>query len=116
MFDMNDQIMYRYEILKRLGKGAFGVVLKCFDHLTKEPVALKILKNWKKLHKQGKIEVKILKTLRDSDLEQKKNIVKIKDNFTFRNHPVSFAILLYFNPVFIVHHIRATKHKSLSIH
>jgi dual specificity tyrosine-phosphorylation-regulated kinase 2/3/4 len=27
------------------------VVLKCFDHKNKEGVAIKILKNWKKLHK-----------------------------------------------------------------
>jgi dual specificity tyrosine-phosphorylation-regulated kinase 2/3/4 len=27
MFEINDQINYRYEILKRLGKGAFGIVL-----------------------------------------------------------------------------------------
>lgn len=32
---MNDHINYRYEILSRLGKGAFGVVLKCFDHKDK---------------------------------------------------------------------------------
>jgi dual specificity tyrosine-phosphorylation-regulated kinase 2/3/4 len=57
-------------------------------------VALKILKNWKKLHKQGKIEIKILETLRDSDLESLKNIVKIKDGFTFRSHVcIIFEIL-----------------------
>jgi dual specificity tyrosine-phosphorylation-regulated kinase 2/3/4 len=51
LFEMNDHINYRYEIIKRLGKGAFGVVLKCFDHKVKEDVALKIIKNKKKLHK-----------------------------------------------------------------
>jgi dual specificity tyrosine-phosphorylation-regulated kinase 2/3/4 len=45
LYEANDHINYRYEIIKRLGKGAFGVVLKCIDHLTKEAVALKILKN-----------------------------------------------------------------------
>jgi hypothetical protein len=38
-------------------------------------VAVKILKNWKKLHKQGKIEIKILETLRDGHLEDTKNVV-----------------------------------------
>jgi dual specificity tyrosine-phosphorylation-regulated kinase 2/3/4 len=60
--------------------------LKCWDHKNKEAVAIKILKNWKKLHKQGKIEIKILETLRDSDHENQKNIVRIKSNFTFRSH------------------------------
>ena len=49
--ESKEQINYRYEIQKKLGKGAFGVVVRCFDHKHKEVVALKILKNWKKLHK-----------------------------------------------------------------
>lgn len=69
-----------------MGRGAFGVVLRCFDHKNKEHVAIKILKNWKKLHKQGKIEIKILETLRDNDHENCKNIVRIKAKFTFRSH------------------------------
>jgi len=50
---------------------------------------LKILKNKKKLHKQGKIEIKILEMLRNDDLEDKRNVVTIRDSFTFRNHVVS---------------------------
>jgi dual specificity tyrosine-phosphorylation-regulated kinase 2/3/4 len=45
LYDAGDHINYRYEIIKKLGKGAFGVVLKCLDHMTKETIALKILKN-----------------------------------------------------------------------
>ena len=62
------------------------MVIKCFDHKTKEHVGVKVLKNWKKLHKQGKIEIKILETLRDSDHDNVKNIVQIKNKFTFRSH------------------------------
>lgn len=51
-----DHIAYRFEVLKRLGKGSFGQVFKCFDHLKKEIVALKILRNKKRLYKQGLIE------------------------------------------------------------
>lgn len=61
-------------------------MLKCFDHLAKEFCAVKILKNWKKLHKQGKIEIKILENLRDQDNDDMKNIVRIKHHFVFRNH------------------------------
>jgi dual specificity tyrosine-phosphorylation-regulated kinase 2/3/4 len=39
-----DHIAFRYEILDELGKGAFGRVLKAFDHKEKEEIALKILK------------------------------------------------------------------------
>ena len=79
---------------KKLGKGAFGVVVRCYDHKNQELVALKILKNWKKLHKQGRIEIRILETLRDNDHESQKNIVRIKDHFTFRSHVfISFEML-----------------------
>lgn len=86
LYEAKDAIQYRYEIQKKLGRGAFGVVLRCYDHKNKEIVAIKILKNWKKLHKQGKIEIKILETLRDGDHENQKNIVRIKSSFTFRSH------------------------------
>jgi dual specificity tyrosine-phosphorylation-regulated kinase 2/3/4 len=46
----NDHIAYRYEILQFLGKGSFGIAVKCFDHKTKEEIALKIIKNKKKYY------------------------------------------------------------------
>ena len=62
--------------------------------MKQEMVALKILKNWKKLHKQGKIEIRILETLREHDPENCKNIVRIKDKFTYRSHVfISFEML-----------------------
>ena len=32
LFEMGDDINYRYEILLKLGQGTFGVVLSCRDH------------------------------------------------------------------------------------
>ena len=49
--DVHDHIAYRYEVNKRLGKGSFGQVFKCFDHKKKEFCALKILRNKKRLYK-----------------------------------------------------------------
>ncbi len=57
-------------------------------------MALKIIKNRKKLHKQGKIEIKLLEVLRDNDLDDKKNIIVVKDSFTFRSHVcITFELL-----------------------
>lgn len=53
-------VAYRYEILGRLGKGSFGQVFKCMDHKYNAIVALKILRNKKRLYKQGLIEAKIV--------------------------------------------------------
>ena len=95
LFDSGDQINYRYEVVKKLGRGAFGVVIRCVDHAhpQKEQIALKILKNKKKLHKQGKIEIKILEMLKNDDPEEKRNVVAIRDSFTFRNHVVSYNFI-----------------------
>lgn len=48
---MNEHLGYRYEVVKKLGKGSFGMVVRCYDHKEKEYVALKTLKNKKRLYK-----------------------------------------------------------------
>lgn len=48
---MHEHLGYRYEVVKKIGKGSFGIVLRVFDHKVKEFVALKILKNKKRLYK-----------------------------------------------------------------
>lgn len=48
---IKEHFAYRYEVDKKVGKGSFGVVLKCYDHKEREYVALKVLKNKKRLYK-----------------------------------------------------------------
>jgi dual specificity tyrosine-phosphorylation-regulated kinase 2/3/4 len=84
--DIHDHLDFRYEIVKRIGKGSFGQVFRCFDHMKKEFVACKILRNKKRLYKQGLIECKILEHLKRNDPDDKKNIIRIIDNFVFRKH------------------------------
>ena len=55
-----DHIGYRYEIKGFLGKGSFGICVKCFDHKHQETVALKVVKNKKKYYYQAGVELKIL--------------------------------------------------------
>lgn len=47
---------------------------------------MKILRNKKRLYKQGLIEAGILETLRDGDPDDKKNIVRIQESLVFRKH------------------------------
>lgn len=80
-----NHLWYRYEIIESLGKGAFGEVLKWFDHKEKEEVAIKILKNSSENYEQGMNEVNILKYIKDHDPDDVRNIIKLKDSFIFRN-------------------------------
>lgn len=82
----NEHIAYRYEVVKKLGKGSFGIVLRVFDHKLQEYVALKILKNKKRLYRQGLVESKLIEVLNIHDPEDKKNVVKRLDHFVFRKH------------------------------
>ena len=81
-----DHIAYRYEILKMLGKGNFGQVALCEDHKRHEKIALKIVRNKKRFNQQATVEIKILQTLREHDIDGKYHVVKIKNYFVFRKH------------------------------
>jgi len=83
---INDHIAYRFEIVKKLGKGSFGIVLKCYDHKRKEYCALKVLRNKKRLFKQGLVEAKLVDHLNEMDPEDKKNIIRKTGQFIFRKH------------------------------
>jgi hypothetical protein len=83
-----DHIAYRYEVLQLLGKGSFGQVVRCLDHKRSCLVALKIIRNQRRFHRQAAVEVRILQALRDKDLEDSWNIVHFKQYFQFRHHLV----------------------------
>jgi dual specificity tyrosine-phosphorylation-regulated kinase 2/3/4 len=71
----HDHIAYRYEVLKIIGKGSFGQVVKAYDHKTREHVALKMVRNEKRFHRQAQEEIRILKHLRAQDKENTFNII-----------------------------------------
>ena len=56
----HDHIVYRYEVLKVIGKGSFGQVVKAYDHKSHQHVALKIVRNEKRFHRQAQEEIRIL--------------------------------------------------------
>ena len=91
---MKDHIAYRYEIMHFLGKGSFGIAVKCYDHKHKEEVALKIIKNKKKYYYQAGVELKILQFLRENDPDDTMNIIHMKDYVVFRSHLcISFELI-----------------------
>ncbi|XP_044740903.1 dual specificity tyrosine-phosphorylation-regulated kinase 2 [Chrysoperla carnea] len=90
----HDHVAYRYEVLKVIGKGSFGQVVKAYDHKTHEQVALKMVRNEKRFHRQAQEEVRILEHLRKQDKDNTMNIIHMYDHFTFRNHMcITFELL-----------------------
>jgi len=83
---IHDHLAYRYEVLKVIGKGSFGHVMKAYDHKTRTYVAVKIVRNEKRFHRQAAEEIRILEQLRDQDGEGRMNIVHMLEHFVFRSH------------------------------
>ena len=94
---VGDHLAYRFEIRAVFGKGAFGQVLRCYDHKTKTQVALKLVINTEQMHEQGKIEVMILQYLNSKDPESQQSIVRGLDSFIFRGHICATTEILGMN-------------------
>ncbi|XP_033746574.1 dual specificity tyrosine-phosphorylation-regulated kinase 2-like [Pecten maximus] len=90
----HDHISYRYEVLKVIGKGSFGQVVKVYDHKAHDHVALKMVRNEKRFHRQAQEEIRILEHLKKQDKDNAFNIVHIYEHFVFRNHIcITFELL-----------------------
>uniref|UniRef100_A0A915C6I1 Dual specificity tyrosine-phosphorylation-regulated kinase mbk-2 n=2 Tax=Parascaris univalens TaxID=6257 RepID=A0A915C6I1_PARUN len=90
----HDHIAYRYEVLKVIGKGSFGQVIKAYDHKYQQYVALKLVRNEKRFHRQAEEEIRILDHLRRQDQDGTRNIIHMLDHFNFRNHKcITFELM-----------------------
>lgn len=88
---IGDHLAYRFEIVALFGAGAFGQVARCFDHKTRQSVAVKVIVNTEQMHEQGRVEAQILSQLCGRD---QRHIVRAFDYFVFRSHIcITFEIL-----------------------
>eukprot|EP00163_Fabomonas_tropica_P030479 TRINITY_DN689_c0_g1_i1.p1 TRINITY_DN689_c0_g1~~TRINITY_DN689_c0_g1_i1.p1 ORF type:complete len:722 (-),score=145.29 TRINITY_DN689_c0_g1_i1:105-2270(-) len=86
----------RYEISHVVGKGSFGQVVKAYDKISQEHVAIKIIKNNKQFLRQGQIEVDLLTHLNERDANDEHCLVRMKTHFMFRHHLcIVFELLSY---------------------
>eukprot|EP01064_Diplonema_japonicum_P032808 TRINITY_DN6273_c0_g2_i1.p1 TRINITY_DN6273_c0_g2~~TRINITY_DN6273_c0_g2_i1.p1 ORF type:complete len:453 (+),score=50.90 TRINITY_DN6273_c0_g2_i1:186-1544(+) len=106
-----DHLFFRFEVLSLLGKGSFGQVLKCIDHRTGNLVAVKIIRNKRKFHKQAMVEIKLLQHLKARDKEQVNNIVQMHEYFLFRNH---ICMVFDLHSINIYEFIKANKFQALN--
>ncbi len=64
----HEQVGYRYELLEVLGRGAFGEVLKAFDHKAGEMVAVKIVRSGREQMHLALNEINILMNIKEKDI------------------------------------------------
>lgn len=89
-----DHIAYRYKIVSTLGKGAFGDCFKAYDFKRRMYVAIKIIRNEPRFHRQGKVEVNVLEMLASADPEDQYSLVHRVDHMLFRGHLcITFELL-----------------------
>nr|CAD2136662.1 unnamed protein product [Meloidogyne enterolobii] len=91
---LHDHLAYRFEIIKSIGKGSFGHVVRAFDHKNKQYVAIKILRKEKKFNHLMATEIEILEILKKQDVDGNYNIIPMIESFTFRDHKcITFKLL-----------------------
>jgi len=81
----NDNILSRYQIISRLGSGAFSDVYKSYDHMNNCYVALKIIKNKNKYIKCALKEIDIYNNIFNSD-KKCSNFINLNNNFWFKEN------------------------------
>ena len=80
-----DVLYYRYEIWNKIGRGVFGKVYKAKDHKYNEYVALKIIKNDPRYHKQAAIECSMFDIMYKNKGTYNSHIIKICKWFMYDN-------------------------------
>lgn len=98
-----EKFLHRYEIDSLIGKGSFGQVVKAFDTIEQQHVAIKIIRNKKPFLKHAEIEINLLTMMNTFDCGTdpllqtgKDKVVRLKSSFMWRNHIcLVFELLSY---------------------
>lgn len=90
-----DVLQARYKITKTLGEGTFGKVVEVKDLLDeRRKIALKIIKNVDKYREAAKLEINVLKKIKEKDPDGKYLCVQMLDWFDYHGHMcIAFDLL-----------------------
>ena len=107
----------RYRLIKVIGSGSFGQVVKAIDTQQGNiEVAIKVIKNKPAFHRQAKMEVELLQYLNGLDSAaiggRDPNIVQLKAHFVHRDHMCLVFELLSYN---LYDLLRLTKFRGVSL-
>ncbi|KAJ9101510.1 hypothetical protein QFC19_005163 [Naganishia cerealis] len=87
-------------IIRLLGQGTFGKVVEATEkNESVHKVAVKIIRAVPKYREAAGIEIRVLRTLRDNDPENKHKCIHLLDTFDWRNH-ICLVTPLYGQSVF----------------
>lgn len=76
----------RYKILSKLGEGTFGMVLECWDRVTRSYVAVKVIRNIDKYRRAAMVELEVLNSIDQNDVEGQWHCVRLLHWFDYRDH------------------------------
>lgn len=77
----------RYRVTEEFcGKGTFSNVIKAEDQQNKMQVAIKVMRCNDMMRKAAEKEIELLERLRDSDKENKRNVIRLFRTFFYRGH------------------------------
>lgn len=89
-FVKNDHINFRYQQLTKLGKGSFGIVIKCFDHKLQKNVAVKLVRDTPDMHKQILLEKELLTLLHQNPtVSTQHHLIQVLDVFAMEIHGIN---------------------------
>lgn len=83
---LNEHINYRYEIIRKIGKGTYSNVIIANDHKLKENIAIKLFKKKTEFKKIYLKEIDILTFINNTYYGDREYIITIKDKFNFNDH------------------------------
>ena len=73
-------------IIKMLGQGTFGKVMKCLDRTTNKLVAIKVVRAIQKYRDAAQIEMRVLNTLKKNDPTNVHQCIHMLESFDYRDH------------------------------
>eukprot|EP00210_Caulerpa_lentillifera_P001579 g1517.t1 len=86
IYHCGENLSKRFKILSKLGQGKFGIVLECWDRVTQDYVAVKVVRNRELYREAALSELQVLHTLELNDLDGRRNCISSRSWFYYRHH------------------------------